>query len=195
MMLYLLISVESVSAAVPLSHGGKNPCVGTDHSRMVETDLHMPVKVTRCKLFPSAVAVEFQLTQTDSDQRPCANVLTWCSAPVSWTFLWRIALTLPPTFIRGDFSVTKPKNKKWFDPWHQFSHHRAERLGEQPPLFCCLKKWPSLCLPDITGTVYAEMRSRGLWMTIFQCRKNRRKSQADIAGLTLQYFMPFKAVQ
>lgn len=55
LMHYQLISVDSVSAAV--SYGGKNPRVGTDHSRMDETDLHMQVKAARCKLFPSAVTV------------------------------------------------------------------------------------------------------------------------------------------
>lgn len=58
---HLLISVDSVSAVVPLSYGGKSPRVGTDHSRMDETDLHTQVKATRCKLFLSAVTVKFQL--------------------------------------------------------------------------------------------------------------------------------------
>lgn len=63
-MMHLLISVDSESAAVPLSYGGKNRRVGTDHSRMDDTDLHVQVKATRCKLFPSAVTVKFQRTQT-----------------------------------------------------------------------------------------------------------------------------------
>lgn len=64
----MLISVDPMSAAVPLSYGGKNPSVSTDHSRTDVTDLHMQVKVIYYQL-----SVSRHCTLSPNADRLCAT--------------------------------------------------------------------------------------------------------------------------